>query len=213
MLLEERTSSISLLRPHKSDEWTSRLQTSRVQRELWFLHIFTPGFLHCTNLDFYSILLWKAQRQPAATELSKYLSTASLSFTSFPLLESGNLFQNLCEHRNHKWTAEMPRKILWTIKSTKFARQKKWRKCLPCIWYCHHAQPGFRSERVIRLRERIVLGMIAGYSPQYQTPSHPQTPKLDHHQEWWSKNLNQRRTLLYEVFELLIGNYVKIRVF
>ena len=32
------SSIISLLR-HKSDEWTSRLQTSRVQRELWFLHI------------------------------------------------------------------------------------------------------------------------------------------------------------------------------
>ena len=198
MLLEERASSISLLRPHKSDEWTSRLQTSRVQRELWFLHIFTPGFLHCTNMDFYGILLWKAQRQPAATELSKYLSTASLSFTSFPLLESGNLFQNLCELRNHKYTTEMLRKelqVLWTVKSAKVAWQqnKGRKKCLQCPWQSHHAQPGFQSERVIRPKERIVLGMIAGYSPQYQTPF---PPKLDHHHARWSKILNQRRTLL-----------------
>ena len=84
-----------------------------------------------------------------------------------------SISESLCELRNHKWTAERPRKILWTAKSTKFAWQKKWRKCLPCLWYCHHGQPGFHSKRVIRPRERIVLGMIAGYSPQYQTPCPP----------------------------------------
>ena len=35
-----------------------------------------------------------------------------------------SISESLCELRNHKWTAERPRKILWTAKSTKFAWQK-----------------------------------------------------------------------------------------